>query len=449
MTPPGEVVGPTTIVQADTHAQPQPREPRELPEKAGANALASALNKLRTDIDTGAVKLDGTTDAEIIEAGGVLERERALEAAAAKPPGKAPDDGATTADDDTGAAPDPDAAPDASADEQWPQQQPDGKWKGKDGKYVAAPGTEKPADAAAATPDPIVVKIPQGANEPDLEIEVPDQAVADRINELRNDGLRKAEFTRRLEAIESRELDMRTQEAVLERSPESFVVERLKPEARVEIAKAILAAHWDDLMPTLIDYANEQTGAGTRKLALADFKEKAIASKQAMESERSNQRAAQVIIRAVQRLIPEDAPEDTVRRFIRVADAELSEKIRGGTQVTADNVKDHLSPVLRDFRFDEASRASSTAPAPAKRPAAAASTATPPAPGASSTRTTTQRSEEQQRKIATQRATARRVAPAGAGGIPAQPVQIPKGTTLKDAFKFVRENPGMLNRTAS
>lgn len=444
-------VGPTTIVAPAGAPAAAPAGPKitELPKPAGANALANALKNLKTDLADGTVKITDV-DAPIIEAFGEDAHEEAL--AKQKAEADAPADiDAPAADDAVVAEPQrPEGAYQDAA----------GRWRSKDGKYLpndpaaAAAKAEAKPDAAADAPAEAatLVKIPGREGQEDLEIEVSDPAIAERLNELRNNGMRKAEFTRRLEPLEQRESEMQSLELRIKSTPVEFLLERVKPETQLEVAKALVAAHWDALYPTLNQWAQDGTGVVDRRTHLVDVKENNAKSRDEFQRAQFAQRESAGIVRAVKALVPDTiAGSDTERRFVHAAEQELlyqlhEKKIRP----TKDNVAELLAPVLRDFRFDsERAAPDALAAAPGTAPRAAAAPAKAPAANAGKPAA---KMPANAAAIATQRATARRIAPPGAGAIPAQVPQLPKSenpkNALKDAFKHFRANPGQLRTTS-
>lgn len=389
-TPPGKIV-----------------EVRELPPRAGANALRDALKGFREKVEKGEITIKDV--AEDDDRPTLLEQHNKDEDAAGAEPPIPETDG--TAEKTPVAA--TETVPVAPA-------KPDAK-----------------AEPEKKEPELITVTIGEGKDA--IEIEAPTQAVADRIKELQNNGLRKAEWKDRLAKVEQREADQRAVQSMIEASPDMFVLQYAPPDKRLDMARALLAEHLADLVPDVVKWADPTKGEAERRAFLAEQKNKAMQAQQQWASQQQAQRQAMQIFRSVQSLIPEDAPEERQQRFLRIADMELTDAVKRGVAISTTNVHDILKAVVSDFGFDK--------PAALGNGSAGSSVQ-----AGSATPAKRQRSEaDRQTAIAKARATGRRIAPQGAGGIPAQPPQLPKPTNPRNAIAeriaYLRQNPGLLRTT--
>lgn len=473
----GTSVGPTKVIAPGENATPQVRigAVKELPAKEGSSAIARAAAAAKAALAQG----QPATDAAKAAAERARSQLSAVHQAAGGNALAAAAAGVTEAptdDDADGALTEPERL----------RSDAKGRLHKEDGKFARDP--EKPApepemreivpegaeaadtgdaDADAdgepdADKEALTVVFPAHDQVPELTIEVGSQDVADRLRELQNNGIRKAEYTKRLEALDSREIDIRANEAALAKAPEVFVAERLQPDQQQQIALALVAAHWDDLFPKLVEMADKDAGKAKRGETILGFKQRIFDARTAMDTERANQRQLQQMYKATMSFVPEDTPEDTARRFVHLASQEIGDAMRAGrwtpgSKIAPDDVLPHLRGVLRDFGFSEPAAAGrrNGSTSSAQRSSAKAASEPRATDSASSTRNASgtrdargEREVARQQRTAASRAIARRVAPAGAGGVPAQPVSVPKGVGVNEMIKYLKTHPGTLQRAA-
>ena len=255
-----------------------------------------------------------------------------------------------------------------------------------------------------------------------------------------NNGLRKAEFKERLEKIEEREAQQRQVTSMIESAPAAFVLQYTPATVQQEIATALLAAHWDALIPTIIKWADPAQGTIDRKTFAVDQRDAQRTAQQKWESDARAQRQTMALFRSVQSLIPEGTPDAKAQRFIQLADVELTQLARKGVALTPQQVPSLLAEIVSDFQFTTAAASHGTK---AGQPPTA-----PKAP-ATSTQTRVRSEDARLAKIAKARQIGQRVAPQGAGGIPAQPAKLPKPVNprhaVKEALNFMRDNKGQFS----
>ena len=313
----------------------------------------------------------------------------------------------------------------------------------------------------------IEVTIPASDGHEEIVIEAPTQAVADRLKALQNDGMRKKEWLAQREKLEEREAELRVRTAMVEAAPEAYVLQHVPKEKQVDMLRALLAEHITDqqVVGDIVKYCDQGTGEYARRTALAEHKVKAQDAQRQWEQRQFGERTAAAVIRTVRDMVPEGTNPEREQRFLVTADALLTNAVRQGLAVTPQSVHTILDGVISDYGFnapvaDNGTNGSSrngkqNGKTPrqsaadsavrnddgtfASRQAATAS-ASPPNPQRSNTDRLT--------AIAKARAVGRKVAPPGAGGMPAQPVQLPKAANGKNALKeriaFLRSNPELL-----
>src|SRR5689334_6090533 len=187
----------TTATNETTTTTPAPAQPAGVPAStpghSGRSPLARHLERVRANLEKGEgigpLGAKGTDQAM----GAAKPSEAVAPAVADVPPGD------TTAD---ATAATPQAAPESEL-----TQGADGRWRNPDGTFAPPPPAEAVTDvgedAGATAPDtptepaPIVVKLRGRAEtDPEVEIEVSDPTIAERLRQNANDGMRKGEYER-------------------------------------------------------------------------------------------------------------------------------------------------------------------------------------------------------------------------------------------------------------
>ena len=318
-----------------------------------------------------------------------------------------------------------------------------GKWHRPDGQFASAeevaaldalpPEGEPEAEPA---PEPIVVKL-RARDGSETEIEVTDPKVADLLRANHNDGMRRDEFQRRMETVESKEAELREFETALRTNPEAVILQRLPAERQVSLAVALVAQHWDAIADRLVQFDTNPTErvkqAMDTQIAIRD---QATTTEQAIQTARY----AASVERAVSALVPESVDDSTRERFLADAASDLARAIQanGRQPVAVEQIPTLLAPRLALYRFE----ASPEVPAPAvparpvarplARPSAAPATA-PTASVAVPNPSATVRRTVQAQKIAAA------IAPSGAGAATVKAPLIPATATLTEATAAMKK----------
>jgi len=402
----------------------------------GSTAVRDAISSLRERIESGAIKL--VPDEEATAEGSETARRLAD---ALKTQREAADD-AVAAGEDEGESTETELPPGVT-------RQADGRYRDESGKFVPDPTKPAPDKAASETEEEtpvetvsLVLKGHTDSGEKDIEVEV-EPEIAERIRRLENDGMRKAEFTRRLDAIQAKESDYRAMMARMSAAPGPWVQQALKPEDQVLVAKALVAEHFQELVPLLVEWAEKphlrELFKKDNVIALRD------AEKQ-WESQSRAQREEVRILRQIEDTLPDGVAENRADRFRVVAQHELNQWMQANqNQIpTRESVQQLLESLAVDFGLKESARPVATETKGAGDTKKAGTQSVRPTPSAK----TEKRLEDAKRS----REIARRVAPAGAGGVPTNEPTVPrfnKGKApIRDTIKFLRENPGMLTTQA-
>lgn len=267
--------------------------------------------------------------------------------------------------------------------------------------------------------------------EEDLDIEVDDPAIAERLRRLKNEGIRAREVGKRIAEVEDREAQLDAYREAIEHDPISFHLEQMTVDKQLEVARALILEHLDVLQPD-IDKLIEDPKArlDAQRKQLNDLK----ASRTKLEESRAIKQHVKHCMRAVDKLIPEGVDRDTAQEFVRDARQQMAEAARRGERVSPETIPALLARRVKLYGFDKK-------PAPPAAPAPKGSKTPPAKPAAKAEPPKAKPVGEKAAKIAagekskapvSPQARVRRsqnarnagskVAPAGAG---AAPVQLP------------------------
>jgi hypothetical protein len=94
-----------------------------------------------------------------------------------------------------------------------------------------------------------------------IEIELEDEAAAERIRRLQNDGMRRKAYQEAKGELDDERAELTAVTQAIEADPVSFIVGQMTPERQLDVARALLAEHFDKLVPDIQSYDDEQNGA--------------------------------------------------------------------------------------------------------------------------------------------------------------------------------------------
>lgn len=408
-----EQTGTTTPTQAPTEAPVS----HPAPEKKAATSIREASRQLR-------------------EAGAYPESQDAV----------APDP-ALVADPITG-EPDPNAP-------HWAQQtrNPDGTFGPKSDETATAEATAETAEGAeavegeAATGEeaaeerkPVLVSLPSGKDgEPEIEIALDGEnaeRIAERIAFLKNNGMRKQEFQKRLDAVERREGEVEQFVAAMETVPE-MIVGNLNPAIRDRIFRALLPQYIEQ-SPELIEQWYNDPAA--RRLGLAELRESTVEGREQLSQRTTAAERARSVVKAVENLIPAHASDQDAEDF-RADSLRYLASLRPEA-VTPENVGEHLARYRHRYGFDRDASGAGTAGAVATgTPHKLTATASPVGDAALRLRAAQAASARLKEAQATRDAAAK-LAREGAGAQPAARPAPPPNLNIQQAGKWLRQNGG-------
>lgn len=317
-------------------------------------------------------------------------------------------------------------------------------------KPAPAPATGTPAVAAPAPvaapadsePTGVKVTLPglSERGEEDIEVEV-DKDLADRIQQLKTDAGRSRALQRRTTQLDQREAALESYEQEMTVDPIGFHLNKMPRDQQLEVARALLVEHMDDLSPDI----EQLRDPNIRLAATKQLRDGLRTSQDRVATARHVSAMVRDVVRAVEALVPEGTDDAIADLFIADARRDLANAADAKQPVTPQNAKALLARRLTLYGFDK--------PMPSTaRPAAA------PAPGAPAVPTARPVSDRA-RAIAAQRpatgdaaaaqarirrtqgnrAAAARVAPVGAGAAPTQTIALPPEaeTDIKAMSKYL------------
>jgi hypothetical protein len=300
------------------------------------------------------------------------------------------------------------ATPDESDEE---EAEPDAT--GEPAEVVA----EETAPAEEAAPIEPITLLDRNGKE--VVVEVSDPEIAEVIRAAKNDGMRKAEFTRRIEAVQTKEQEFRAFEVMLQTTPE-LVVERMSPDIKIRTLQYLLASNFDDVAPLIAQwYGDKGTPEHTtRREALLGMKENLSAAQRTAQSQMAEGNRIAAVQFQIESLIPETASPEDAQDFYTAAAAHLGavDAQRGNTLRP-----EEVAPLLERFRA-RFGFTSPTVPAAATPPSLLPVSPSPAAPVGDKAQAIAKRATataQRMKALPAQQAAAAKVAPQGAGAAPA------------------------------
>lgn len=320
----------------------------------------------------------------------------------------------------------------------------EGRLHRKDGTYAsqaevdqwnadAQPAPAKQEEAPADEPQPIVVAI-RGRDGRDVEIEVTDEATAEALRTNHREGMRAAEFNRRMAEVQAKEEEFRAFEMMIEQNPEGVILRHLPEEKQDALLVALLARRWDAIAPQLVKFDSDPTA---RAAEMINTQRRIEAQDGQFSSARAKAEYGKQVYTETVKLIPEHVDEATQQRFLADAGRDIEAAIRqnAGNAVPLETIKTLLAPRIALYGFDKPAPSAatptttSTPKRPLARPVVSAPQSAAPVtadPGAAIRRTVT----------------AQRIAaatpPQGAGAAPVRQPLAPPNATVTDASRALK-----------
>lgn len=299
----------------------------------------------------------------------------------------------------------------------------------------APPAAEQqPEQPKAEEPQPIVVAI-RGRDGKDLEIEVTDEQTAEALRTNHREGMRAAEFNRRMAEVQAKEEEFRAFEMMIEQNPEGVILRHLPEEKQDALLVALLARRWDAIAPQLVKFDSDPTA---RAAEMINTQRRIEAQDGQFSSAKAKAEYGKQVYTETVKLIPEHVDEATQQRFLADAGRDIEAAIRqnAGNAVPLETIKTLLAPRIALYGFDRpqgATTPSASTPSTPKRPLARPVVSAPQSaapvtvdPGAAIRRTVT----------------AQRIAaatpPQGAGAAPVRQPLTPPNVSVTDASRALK-----------
>jgi predicted transcriptional regulator len=297
-------------------------------------------------------------------------------------------------------------------------------------------------EAGDDTDASLTVEIPGRREGETVSIEVNDPELAERLQQLANDGMRRREFNVQAEALRTKGAEIKTFQDRLATDPSGLILEKATPQTREVIVRDILLSD-PALLSRMLDQLNDiETDPNARQAAVATMeRDAAVRAREVDRLTAENESylaSANEIIGAVEALIPEDAPDDKVNAFLEDALAFLEFKAtkEGPSVVNPANIKNLVGSRLQLHGI-----VPSTAPAdPDGSGDGAATPATPKVVLKKATPAQVEQAAQEGEKLTTRskQRKAAVTAPAGAGADTAQ-FTPPKGQGIKERIAWMRK----------
>jgi len=302
---------------------------------------------------------------------------------------------------------------------------------------------EATAEASEETSESVVrITLPGDPqrDEEDLDIEVTDPAVADRLARLKNDGLRRNEFQRRMKDVTAKESEIKAIEIEMATNPVGFLLERLAPARQLDVARALIAQNFEALAPDIEKYWTDEA---ERKLTLAEIKESMIEARRAAEAQTAQQHQVMQVVQTVHDLIPEQAPESDAEEFRRLSLLHLEAISRErGAIIRPDEVPTLLASLRSRYGFHQTGTTATPASASAEPSPATPriAVARPVGENAKALAERAKAAQQRRKVVRAQRENAAAIAPPGAGAMPIERPKPPAGADVKQASAWLRQH---------
>jgi hypothetical protein len=260
--------------------------------------------------------------------------------------------------------------------------------------------------------------------EEDIELDVGDAALVERIQRLQNDGLRKKDYEGKLQAVQQKEAEVSEFFTALEHNPIGTVINAIPRGASLDVARALIAEHWDALLPELQQFSQDPTRVRETRL---DARERSIAADKQTRSVIDAERRASAIMSATDALVPDTVAPAIRQQFIEDAERDLVKLAQQGVAVSPETVASQLQDRIRMYGFAVQS------PVKPAKPAVARRVGSPDSPIAAPD---VEKAKQVQARIqanAAVRKNAAAIPPAGRGPVATRKPLVPKGADIEAA----------------
>lgn len=166
--------------------------------------------------------------------------------------------------------------------------------------------------------------------QPDVEIEVEDEALAERINQLRNGGMRREHYDTAMAEIQAAQEELAVIEEEFTVDPAGFVLQNLEQDSVSAVALALLTEPkvWAELKPTLeklFDDPKElRTLQAEAKAARLETKQRLKEAAVARKAQTDN---ARQVTKAIDLMVPEELQDSRRQALVKDLTRDVREHI--------------------------------------------------------------------------------------------------------------------------
>src|SRR5215471_3400462 len=159
------------------------------------------------------------------------------------------------------------------------------RWKDDKGRFVRSDEPPPTADERAAAGAPSA-EMPDAEDAPeltsftlpglaergehDIEIDIGDPDVLQRLERLRNEGMRRQQYDTAMREINAQQSELKAIEEALTHDPVGFALNAMTRERQLEVARALLVEHFDQLAPDLSVLLDDPVSRANNRVALRD-----------------------------------------------------------------------------------------------------------------------------------------------------------------------------------
>ena len=209
--------------------------------------------------------------------------------------------------------------------------------------------TEVTTDEPVDVPEfKVVLKGHADRGEEDIELVLPDEEAVERWNRAVNDGLRKKDYEAKMQTVQAKEAEVTEFFTALEHNPIGTVLNAIPREASLEVAKALVAEHWDALFPDLQQFSQDPTRVRETRL---DSRERSMAADKSARAAIDASKRAGAIMSATEALVPESVAPAIRQRFLEDAERDLVKLAQTGVAIGPETVAQQLQDRIRMYGF--------------------------------------------------------------------------------------------------
>lgn len=223
---------------------------------------------------------------------------------------------------------------------------------------------EEAAEAEDVPEFKVVLKGHADRGEDDMELVLPDAESVERFNRAVNDGLRKKDYEAKMQTVAQKESEVTEFFTALEHNPIGTVLNAIPREASLEVARALVAEHWDALFPELKQFSEDPSRVRETRL---DSRERSMAADKQARSAIDASKRASAIMSATESLVPETVAPAIRQRFIEDAERDLVRLAQTGVAIGPETVAQQLQDRIRMYGFAAQAPVKAVKPVVAKR----------------------------------------------------------------------------------